>query len=351
MKSFNRCLLLIPVCGLVLTLMTGCAGKKKDVVITVQEQSDKTFPVYDYFQVEKIINVNADDNHLLSDINSVHIKGGYIYTLDSNHKISKIDINTGNIIGQYCQVGRGPQDYMFPIGLSGDDKNLYLLDLMGKSVHKFSYDLKHQGKISLEEMNATSSMYKTKDGFIFFNSFDSEGTGKFAVTDNDGKKKQSFINKKEEILPETDAPVMKNIFTDQLFVPTPDGKVLCFDPDGLQAYLYDGKDMVPQLRIAMDMNYEKQPQTPDPFVKQLYYMNGNILINYSYNLETCLSYYDKNFKLIATGTSQVSDNQPPFKPICQTGDRLITVKSTDDTPGAVLPDRSIQAQIIIHRAK
>lgn len=340
------------VCVLASALMAGCAQKKSNVVINVQEQPDKTFPVYDYFQVEKTVNVNADDEYLLSDINSAYMNGNWIYTLDSNHKISKIDLKSGDIVGQYCQIGRGPQDYIFPIGLTGDDHYLYLLDLMGKAVHKFSFDLKHQGKFSLENMNATSSMFKTRDGFLFFNSFDSEGAGKIALTDNDGQIRQTFINKKEEQLPGTDAPVMKTIFTDQLFVQTPDGKVLCFNPDGKEAYLYDGKDMDPLLRIDMDLNYEKKPQTPDPFVKQLYYVDGNVLINYSYNMETYFSYYDKNFKLKASGRYDLADDsQAPFQPLCQIGDRLITFKSTDDAPGAVLPDRSIQAQIFIHRAK
>lgn len=340
------------VCVLVSALLTACADKKSNVVINVQEQPDKTFPIYDYFQVDKTVYVNADDEHLLSDINSAYMNGNYIYTLDSNHKLSKIDLNTGDIIGQYCQIGRGPQDYIFPIGLTGDDRNLYLLDFMGKAVHKFSFDLKHQGKFSLENMNATSSMFKTKDGFLFFNSFDSEGVGKIALTDNNGQIKQSFVNQKEELQPETDAPVMKTIFTDQLFVQTPDGKVLCFNPDGNEAYLYDGTDMEPLLRIFMDMNYEKKPQTPDPFVKQLYYLNGNLMVNYSYNMDTYFSYYDKNFKLKASGKYALTDKeQAPFQPICQIGDKLITVSPTDDTPGAVLPDRSIQAVIILHSAK
>jgi len=339
------------VCVLASALMTACADKKSNVVINVSEQPDKTFPIYDYFQVDKTVYVNVDDEHLLSDVNSAYMNGDYIYTLDSNHKISKIDLNTGNIISQYCQIGRGPKDYIFPIGLTGDDRYLYLLDLMGKAVHKFSYDLKHQGKFSLENMNATSSMFKTQDGFIFFNSFDSEDVGKFAVTDNEGQIKQSFIHMKEELQPDTDTPVMKTIFTDQLFVQTPDGKVLCFNPDGNEAYLYDGNDMDPLLRIVMDMNYEKQPQTPNPFVKQLFSVNGNILVSYSYNMETYFGYYDNNFKLIATGNKTVSDNQAPFSPICQVGEKLITALPTDDTPGAVIPGRSVQAQIIIHSAK
>ena len=351
MKRFTRCLLAIPVCALVSAFMTGCARKKENVVITVQEYHDKHFPIYDCFEVDRIIYVNADDDHLISDINSVHINGDYIYTLDSNHKISKIELSTGNIIGQYCQIGRGPQDYMFPVGLTGDDEHLYLLDMIGKTVHKFSYDLKHQGKFSLEKMSATSSLFKTEDGFIFYNSFDSEGAGKFTVTDNDGQIKQTFVHEVEEQLPESDAPVMKTIYTNQLFVPATDGKILCFDPDGNQAFLYDGKTMDPLMSINMDLNYEKIPQTPEPYVQQLYCINGNILINYSYNAGNYFSYYDKDFNLIATGSPTSFGKQPKFIPICHTGDRLITVFSTDDTPGAVLPDRSIQAQIIIHRAK
>ena len=100
------------------------------------------------------------------------------------------------------------------------------------------------------------------------------------------------------------------------------------------------------------MNYEKKPQPPDPFVKQLYYLNGNLMVNYSYNMDTYFSYYDKNFKLKASGKYALTDEkQTPFQPICQIGDKLITAAPTDDTPGAVLPDRSIQAVIILHSAK
>ena len=332
--------------------MIGCAEKKSNVVITVQDQTGKIFPIYDYFQVDRTVYVNADNEYLLSDINSVYMNGNYIYTLDSSHRLSKIDLNTGDIIGQYCQVGRGPQDYVFPIGLTGDDQYIYLLDLMGNSVHKFSHDLKHQGKFTFENSNATSSMYKTRDGFLFFNSFDNEGIGKITVTDNEGKIKQSFVNQKEEQQPESDSPVMKTIFTSQLFVEADEGKVLCFNPDGNEAYLYDGSDLNPLMKIVMDQNYEKIPQMPDSYVQHLYCINGNVLINYSYNLGGAFSYYDKDLKLIATGEyTLTSKEQAPFQPICQVGDKLITAAPTDDTPGAVLPDRSIQAAIIIHSAK
>ena len=76
------------VCVLVSALLTACTEKKSNVVINVQEQPDKTVPIYDYFQVDKTVYVNADDVHLLSDINSVYMNGNYIYTLDSTHKLS-----------------------------------------------------------------------------------------------------------------------------------------------------------------------------------------------------------------------------------------------------------------------
>lgn len=351
MKKLAQCLLLIiPVCGLVLTVMTGCDGKKpKDVVLTVNEPGDRKFPFNDFFEVDKTVYVSSEGDYLLSDINNVYIKNNYIYTLDTNHRLSKIDMNSGDIVKQFCQIGRGPQDYLFPICITGDDEYLYLIDLMGKAIHKFDYDLMHKGKISVEQLPALSSMYKTKDGFIFFNSFESDSIGKFIITDNNGKMLKSFFKLKEK-LPETDEIIMKTIYTQDLFVSDSHGNVLCLNPDANEAYIYDGKDITKLFRIDTDDTFQPAPQMPVSHIGRLFCVNGNLLIDYFYNEED-YAYFDKDYNLIADGMGATSDEEKLFSPICQIGDKLITAIPTDDAVGAVLPGKSIQAQIIIHRAK
>ena len=343
-------LLIIPVCGLVLTTMTGCGGKKAgNVVLTVNEPGDKKFPIDDYFEVEKKVFVNAEGEYLLSDINNVHIKGDYIYTLDTNHRLSKIDLNSGEILKQFCQIGRGPQDYLFPICITGDDDYLYLIDLMGKAIHKFDFDLNHRGKISAEQLPAVSSMFKTKDGFIFYNSFESDSIGKFVITDNNGQMVNSFL-KLQEKLPETDEVIMKVLYTQELFVSDSHGNVICLNPDANEAYLYDGNNLTKLFTIKTDETFQPKEQMPVSHVRQLFSINGNLLINYFYN-EGDYAYFDKDYNLIADGIGATPELEDFFSPICQIEDKLITATPTDDTPGAVLPDKSIQAIITIHRAK
>ena len=337
------------VCGFVLT-MASCGRKNaQDVVLKVNEPGDKKFPIDDFFEVEKTVYVSAEGEYLLSDINNVYIKNNYIYTLDTNHRLSKIDLNSGEIVKQFCQVGRGPQDYLFPICITGDEEYLYLIDLMGKAIHKFDYDLKHSGKIEVEQLPAVSSMLKTKDGFIFFNSFESDSIGKFVITDNNGKMVNSFL-KLQEKQPETDEVIMKVLYTQELFVSDYHGNIICLNPDANEVYLYDGNDMTKLFRIETDDTFKPKEQMPGSHIKQVFCVNGNLLINYFYN-EGDYAYFDKDYNLIADGIGATPDLDVFFSPICQIGDKLITATPTDDAPGAVLPGRSIQAMIIIHRAK
>ena len=349
MKRIALSLLMITsVCGFVLT-MAGCGGKNsQDVVLKVSEPGDKKFPIDDYFEVEKTVYVNAEGEYLLSDINSVHIKGDYIYTLDTNHRLSKIDLNSGEIVKQFCQVGRGPQDYLFPINITGDDEYLYIIDLMGKAIHKFDYDLKHQGKINVDHLPSVSSLYKTKDGFIFYNSFENDSIGKFLITDNETRIKTSFLTLQEQ-LPETDGPIMKVIYTQDLFVSDSHGNLICFNPEANEAYIYDGKDMTKLFRIESDDTYQSESQVAVSRIGRIFCVNGNLLVDYHLN-ESSYAYFDKDYNLIDYGLGKTSDDETIFSPIHQIGDKLITVITTDDEIGAVVPGKSIQAQIVIHRA-
>ena len=351
MKRITRCLpLIIPVCGLVLTLMAGCAHKNAaNVSLTILEPGDKVFPIYDYFEVDKQVYVKAHDSYLLSDINSVYATDKFIYTLDASHRLSKIDAASGEIVKQFCQLGRGPHDYIFPIGLTGDDEHLYVLDLMSKDIHIFDFDLTHQRKFSIAQLPVASSIHKTKDGFILFNSIENDSIGKFVITDNEGLITDTFL-KLQERLPQTDQPMLMTIYTQELFVPHSNGSIMCFNPDAGDAYLYDGKNLNKLFHVRQDDTFKAMPNNPAPFIRQLFSVNGNILVNCFYN-ESDYAYYDKDFNLIAYGIGATSDEEVPFSPICQAKDRLITAITTDDTPGAVLPGLSIQAQIIFHRAK
>lgn len=352
MKRFaHRLALLIPVCGLISTVIIGCSEKKTagDVTVSINDPGEKTFPVNDFFEIEKTVYVSAEGEYLLSDINDAYITDDFAFTLDANQRVSKIDLNTGEIVNQLYQRGRGPQDYLFPFGITGDDEHLYLLDIMSRCIHVYDFDLKHQGKFSLESLPSPSSMFKTKDGFMFFNSFENDSIGKFIITDNEGNIKQSFLQLQQE-RPEDDGVFMAVVlYSQEFFVPDLNDNVLCYNQDDKVVYRYDGNNLSKLFQFKTE---EPLPNTPAPYIKQMFCLNGNILVNHFYNNVGDYAYLDKDFNVIANGIGASPDRESIFSPICQVGNKLISAFTTDDdTPGAILPGKSIQAMIIIHRAK
>ena len=343
MKIFSQCLPLV--CALGLTFLTGCASKNTtdDVIITVNDPGEKMFPIDDYFQVDKRVYVSAEGGYFLSDIHDIYVTDEYVFILDYSQSISKIDLASGEIVSQLNQQGRGPQDYLYPLGISGDDKYLYLLDA-GKNIHIYDFDLKHQDKIYLDDVPSPSSFSKTKEGFVFLNSFENDSIGKFVITDHRGRLTDSYLMLPQEDMPKGIVMAVVN-YTQKYFIPDSYGNVLCHDSKDNAVYLYDGKEMKKKFQLKLD---DDLLGTPGVYIKQIFSPNGNILINYFCNGMGDYAYYDKDCNLIAQG---IGGGQIPFFPICQIGNKLVTAFTTDDEVGAELPGRSIQAQIIIHRTK
>jgi len=337
-------LLLATFCGLVLATITGCGRKNatEDVIITVNDPGEKLFPIDDYFQVEKRVYVSAEGEYLLSDIHDIYVTDDYAFILDYSQSISKIDLASGEIIAQLHQQGRGPQDYLYPLGISGDDNYLYLLDA-GSNIHVYDFDLKHQDKISMD-IPSSSSFCKIKDGYMFLNPFENDSIGKFIITDGRGRLKDSYLKKQREDTPKGVVSATA-YYTQKFFIPDSFGKVFCHNSKDDAVYLYDSKKMIKKCQFKLD---DDLLGTPGVYIKQIFSPDGNILVNYFTNGKGDYAYYDKDCNLIAQG---IGGGEVPFFPICQIGNKLVTAFTTDDELGAELPGKSIQAQIIIHRSK
>jgi len=343
--SHNLSLITI-VCGLSIVSLTSCNANKNgtdDVIITVNDPGEKIFPFNDFFRLEKRVYVSAEGEYFLSDIHDIHVTEKYAFILDYSQSISKIDLESGEIVSQLHQQGRGPQDYLYPLGICGDDKYLYLLDA-GSNVHIYDFDLKHQDKISLDGIPSPASFCKIKEGYVFLNSFENDSIGKFIITDGRCRLKDSYLKTPREDSPRGVASATM-YFTQKFFIPDSYGKVLCHNSKDDAVYLYDGKNLVKKCQFKLD---EDLLGTPGVYIKQIFSPNGNILVNYFSNGKGDYAYYDKNCNLIAQG---IGGGEVPFFPICQIGNKLVTAFTTDDEVGAELPGKSIQAQIIIHCAK
>ena len=113
MRRIARCLyLIVPFCGLILTFMTGCGGKNSaanEVTVRFRDPADKLFPIKDYFQIDRNVNVRADGDYFLSEINDVYYTDHFAFILDQRQAVSKVDLKTGQIVSQLRQIGGLPE--------------------------------------------------------------------------------------------------------------------------------------------------------------------------------------------------------------------------------------------------
>ena len=334
--------MIIPVCGFVSTFMSGCGANNnadQDLVITLNDPGDRLFPIKDYFETDRVVNVSAEGDYFISDINGAFFTDDYAFLLDHRQAVSKVDLKTGKIVSQLYQTGRGPNDYLNALNLTGDDEHLYLLDF-GKSVHVYDHDLNHQEKYNIEYMPGPSSFTKVKEGFMFLNSFENDSIGTFVVTDSRCRKTETFL-KKEPVQEEDDDEMIMGfaIFIGKYFIQDSDGKVVCHNPVTDELYIYDGKTISKKCQFKMP---EEVPGKSSGYIKQLFSFNGNTLVNYFCGKGACYALFDKNCNLIEEG---LGVNEDPFFPICQKGNKLMTAFITDGE------DESVQAQIVIYKTK
>lgn len=360
--------LIIPFCGLATSAFTGCSDNKntESVVITVKDPVDKAFPVSDYFKVDKRVYVSAEGEYFLAYINDVFVTDKYAFLFDGQQRISKVDLSTGQIVSQLNRRGRGPEEYIMAIGIAGDDEHIYLLDRgAGNTIHVYDHDFNHQYKFNIDWPTSPSTFISLGNGFVFQNGLENDSIGKFVFTDNQGRITKSFLEKKKEspnstqtVQVHTESGWSEEEFVvvhyEELFIKDSQGNILCFNPNTYESYLYNGKSMNKQFQIKMD---DGMPDQPKPSIGKVFYPDGKILVNYFYNKRGAynrfgnMAIFDKDYNLIVEGVSGQHEGEAPFLPMLQKGNQLITVLATDDAVGAVVPGKSIQAQIVFHSLK
>lgn len=305
-------------------LLSGCGrNATDDIVVTVSSTDDEDFAFYDYFMVEKTVEIPDSGQYLLSSVRDLFLADNFLYVLDDAKTLSKIDLTKGEIVEQELQVGRGPQDYLMPINITGDKERLYLLDYMAKYVHVYDLDLNHLDKFSVDSLDSPSSFLKVKDGFMFLNSFASDSIGQFVMTDDRGFKKTSFLKASEESGGDDDEfsdigeIQFRVIYTDNYFYPESSGILNCYSPATNVMYRFDGK----RLTRLYQLQYDK-PQNSYGSIMKVFPINGNTLVCYLLNGVDRFAYYDKDLKLVADGKGM---GERPFFQIWQQGSRLIRV--------------------------
>ena len=330
------------VCMIASMIITGC--NSNSVTVTIQDPGDEVFPLDDYLKVEKTVNVSAEGpGGLMSMILDFYITDKYAFILDSNNRIFKVDLNTGEVVKQLF-AGRHLSC------MTGDDQYLYSLNIgENKNVCKYDFDLELQQEISIDRIRGTSSFIKTDEGFMFYNTRQNSSVGRFVVTDNQCQKASSFL-RSLDVPRRSQLGASTILYPHYLFVPYNRVKMLFFDPEYNTAYLYNEKNVRKLFQITN--SDDVQPDSRPPHIEQLLLLNGNILVKYSCNRKRCYAYLDDKYQVISQGIEDPSTAKPQRELfIQQRRKKFVKMYLTDIGPGDVVPGRSIQAQIVFYRAK
>ena len=332
------------VCMIASMLMTGCNNPNNSTVtVAIQDPGDEVFPFDDYFKVVKTVNVSAEcQGGPMSLISDFYITDKYAFILDSNNRILKVDLKTGDVVDHLYAARRLS-------GLTGDDQYIYSLDVTEKFVCKYNFDLYLQQDMDIDRIRGASSFIKTDKGFMFYNTHQNSNFGRFVVTDNHCKKASSFL-RTVDVPRRSQLGASTILYPHYLFVPYNRVKMLFFDPEYNTAYLYNEKNVRKLFQITS--SDDVQPDSRPPHIDQLLLLNGNILVKYSCNRKRCYAYLDDKYQVISQGIEDPATAKPQRELfIQQRRKKFVKMYLTDIGPGDVVPDRSIQAQIVFYRAK
>ena len=331
-----------------LCIMSGCIGRgntTSEAVLTFKNPGDSVFPADVYFQLEKKLNISDEGDFLLSDVTDIFLNGDFAFLLDSRQAISKVDMKTGRIVNQLCQVGRGPQDYLMATNLTGDREHLYLLDYMSKRVHVYDFDLNHEDRFSVEYIPLPSSFVRTKDGFMFLNSSQDKDVGSFVLTDSRGVKKASFLELKEDYVQTEDdgTALFRVIHFGKYFFAGSDDNMVCYDPNTEEMYLYDGKTLNKMFSVKPD---DSLFGTRGVNIAKVLWLDGHTLVGYRCDFKSNFAWYDENLNQLAMGRARYVT--PRFQ-IYQSGDRIILVIMAQDLLETEVEGKQVQAQFLVYR--
>ena len=346
MKDKNLTLVIL-ICGLALSTLTGCNSDDSAIeyIIPVVNRCNEPFSFDDYFKKENTVCVNFDDEYpVAAMIHDVFFTDEYAFILDIvNRNLSKIDLEKGKVVNQ-IQVKRNQTV------LSGDDEHLYLLRCGNVDIiYEYDMDLTPIDSFKLKNVYA-SSFSRIKDGFIFLNARETKNKGRYVITNSNITKAVSYkkLGERPKTYDKFD-PIM--IISSEVFIRDSHGKVLCFDFENNDGYMYDGKNLKRLFHIGTDVS--DPAAVPLKNMQVIYSLNGNILFHY-YNEDGTdgVAYFDKNNNLVAQGPSYDTGAEGLFRyTFRQVGKKLVRIRMEMPEERGEYPYKSTQAQIDFYRLK
>ncbi len=340
--------LVLFICGLAVSALTGCDSEEKaavEYIIPVVNRCNEPFCFDDYFRKVKTVYLRSDNEYTAPTmISDIYFIDSYAFILEiSDRRLSKIDLKKGKVVNQ-IRVKRNQ------CVLSGDKDHLYLLGFGNKNIITI-YDLDLIPTDSLELKNVSvSSFSRIKNGFIFLNGRETGNRGKYVITNSRLTRAVSYKKVGAPYKPyKKNEPI--SIAFSEVFIKGSFGRILCYDNENQDGYLYDGEKLKRLFHIGTDVT---DPEAvPLKNTQMIYSLKGNRLFHY-YNEDFTdgVAYFDKDNNLVAQGPAYDSNKEGLFRyTYRQVGRKLVRIRMEKAEDRDKNPNNTTYAQIDFYRLK
>lgn len=185
---------------LVASICISCTSTTDDSIESISIDVTTNSSLTDFIANEHTIQLETNDDCLISNINKLCIDPEYLYIMDNtNQKIFIFDYN-GEFISKIDSHGNGPGEYIDLTDISVCNKHVYVLSRANKSIYVYSNDGTYKKKIDLNDwyhrLNVTNDyimLYSCKSNQQFYDIVTIDHKGNVVRKDFPFAKNESFV--------------------------------------------------------------------------------------------------------------------------------------------------------------
>lgn len=238
-----------------------CSGLKNvdnaATVLSVSDYEGNTISGSDFIHKIDSVTLRTDKGLYLSTVRDICMNDSSLFILDMSKSIFRFNVRTGLQQSHAKRIGHGKGEYVEPVALTCCDDTLFVLDIQGRTIQCYDFDLKPLGIITLD-FNALD-ISKTQDGFLLFNPNPHGNLHRIVHTDSHGKTVGSFI--------ESDV-ALDLLMTTHLFSEDGKGKTYFCDPTSNNIYIWDNGTLSEAFKLDYGTEEKQAKQSSEIYSSQ-----------------------------------------------------------------------------------
>jgi hypothetical protein len=313
-----------------LFIIISCTGRKNttsesEELIRVDKYQDTEIELTDMVSDIQFLVIRPNDESPIGAVSDLCIIKDTVYIWDNiTSSVFSFDVHTGAFIRTVRYAGNGPNEYINPMGITGDSGHVYLLDMPTNRIICLDRELNQSHTIHIPV--PSSKFISLENGFLLNNLNKESHANKWLHIDSTGAIKEGFLpfetNDRVGVLSSTGKTLTK----------TSDGNVYFAESGINKIYsLSDGK-VVPKYTldflnhsIPNDVDFDRINLFEMPYAFGIDYFQLNSMFVFSFfkEMNRYYGFYDLNKKTLKAGKVSDKMHDLPFFPQWQYGDYLI----------------------------